>query len=447
MNLRRLNHILIPQTPGWAARLEQGALGRVLGPVRWLVEGATPEGRALLVTALIVGTAGIDVHFSYLYLVFCLLAGLLVTGLLLRPLARLPGVRLTVEHPPRVTVEAPVVFTLTVHNAGPRRRTALRLAGPFLPWDGQWEGPRPVIPLLGAGETARVTLTARFLERGQRQLGRFSVASVAPFGLFFGERRHSPEVSLAVVPRVATVADPALPAAVAYQPGGVLGSTLTGESLELLGVREYRRGDRARDLHARSWAKTGQPMVREYRQELFRRVAVILASESPRGTSDAFEAALELTAGLLARLARADCLVDLLVLGPRPLELTLGCHVRLVEEALDLLAAVKPAPDGREPGPTPPLGPRLGRQSGVLFVTTSFSPLQQGRVAEVRQLGLPVRLYLVGVRPPPGTIVLPPEWVQELTPAAVRQGPALHPPPRHPPPRHPAPVGATGARP
>jgi len=45
-----------------------------------------------------------------------------------------------------------------------------------------------------------------------------------------------------------------------------------GDATDLLGVRPYRPGDPVRDLHARSWARHGSPMVREYQESYFTRI-------------------------------------------------------------------------------------------------------------------------------------------------------------------------------
>jgi uncharacterized protein (DUF58 family) len=45
---------------------------------------------------------------------------------------------------------------------------------------------------------------------------------------------------------------------------------------EWLGVREYRAGDRLRDIHWRKTAQTGRPVVREHHEETSQRVALEL---------------------------------------------------------------------------------------------------------------------------------------------------------------------------
>ena len=54
-----------------------------------------------------------------------------------------------------------------------------------------------------------------------------------------------------------------------------------GESFEFIGNREYRDGDSIRDIDWRATARLSRAIVREYREEYFMRVAVILDIKTP----------------------------------------------------------------------------------------------------------------------------------------------------------------------
>ena len=395
MNLRELNYILIPR-PETVARWEGGRAGRLARPLLWFWRSLTPEGVILSVAVLIAGMAGIDVRFSHLYLVFCSLFALLVTAFIARPLACLRDLSFHIEHPPRVSSGEVVTFALVLKNEGSRPLFALRILRPFLPWDGSWESPPASVPLLEPGAEARVYVSARFLCRGRRLIGRFSVASVRPLGLVRGPRVDSRPAVLTILPRICRVARLSLPSRASYQPGGVVQSAASGESFELLGLREYRPGDRLRDLHARSWARLGRPMVREYRQEFFRRAAVLLHCQARRASRDLFDAAVELTAGLIARLVRDDVLVDLLLLSDQPVSTTLGCHVSVLEEALDLLAAVQPSSKQLSPMAIPLLDPYQERLSTVFCVLLDWDEERASLIEALQGRGLDIKVCLVG---------------------------------------------------
>src|SRR5262249_59829460 len=93
-----------------------------------------------------------------------------------------------------------------------------------------------------------------------------------------------------VVPKLARVEHVSTPLGRRYQPGGVALASKTGESMELIGVRPYRAGDVVRDLHAKSSARLGFPVVREYVQEYFTRIGVVLDTDRTISTPEQLEA-------------------------------------------------------------------------------------------------------------------------------------------------------------
>lgn len=383
MNLRELNYILIPRSTerfdGW----NRTRAGRLVEFVTTPLHSLTREGQILVVATLISAAAGIDVRFSHLYLVFCGLFGLLVAAFVTRPLARVRAVELRIEHPPRVAIGEEVRFTAVVRNTGDRPVYALRIHGPFLPWDGTWITRRPGIGHLAPGEEARVTLSASFLVRGERYIGRFNLSSIRPLGLMHGRRVPSAPVRLRVVPNVVPVHAPP-PPAVAAPPEGRSRSRVRGESFELLGVRPYRRGDRLRDLHARSWARLGEPMVREYRTALRRRVRVALFGATARPDREGFDGATSLAASLVAWAARGETRVELVVATDAPGTVIVGHDGSAFERALDLLATAQPGRPADAEGRI-----AIGMASGepLYLVLADWGPEQQALVGTLAARG------------------------------------------------------------
>jgi uncharacterized protein (DUF58 family) len=174
--------------------------------------------------------------------------------------------------------------------------------------------------------------------------------------------------------------------------------------MDLLGVRPYRSGDRVRDLHARTWARTRIPAVREYQEEYFTRLGVVVDCHFAGGTRRAkfaserrFEAALSLAAGVVAHMTRGEALIDLLVVGGEVHRLTLGRSLGFLDQALDLLASVdyEAVPD-REKMEREIL-PHLGRLSAVVVVTDEAGDRSERLAATIEQRGTRVvRLVVDG---------------------------------------------------
>ncbi|HSO35414.1 MAG TPA: DUF58 domain-containing protein, partial [Labilithrix sp.] len=294
---------------------------------------------------------------------------------------RLVDVTVSVDAPRRVTVGEPVTFTIacargTAKAAAPARsRHPIRVRGPFLPWDGAWLDEAPpelVVPETGP---AKATMRARFVQRGLHHLDPFTAAAVVPAGLACGPRLASEAVKLHVVPRIANVVKLPQVIAMRHQPGGVALASKSGEAMDLLGVRPYRPGDPVRDLHARSWARTGIPVVREYQQEYFTRVGVVLDSDI--ADPDRLEAAVELAAGVIAHLSRGEALVDVIVVGDHVHELTVGRSLGYLDQALDMLATVERGPKLRAADLMRRIEPHLERLSSVVVIALAEADERQ----------------------------------------------------------------------
>ncbi len=395
VNFARLNHILIPTTKAGRDRFRSSFAGKLIRPFAALYYAFSDEGRVLAVAATAVGAFGVDVQATSVYLLWSILAGLLLASLLLSRFFRLDGVRLAVDAPRRVTLGDPITFSVVVHNDGPecRDRHAVRVHGPFLPWDGAWVGRAPRLARLPAGGALRADVVARFSARGEHHLDPFSATALAPLGLAQGPAVSSAGVRFLVVPRIARVLGLTTPPGARYQPGGVALASKTGESMDLLGVRPYRPGDPVRLLHARTWARTGTPVVREYTEEYFSRIGVVVDAAAPDDRT--LEALLSLAAGVVAHLSRGEALIDLLVVGDQVHDLTIGRHLGFLEQALDALACVERAPERVPPDRlVARLAPHLARLSCVVVVTPAWD---EGALGErIRGAGVACTTLVVG---------------------------------------------------
>jgi uncharacterized protein (DUF58 family) len=403
VNWQRLNYVLIP-----AARSRRPIAEPFGEPAsrgaRWLLRlyrAFTREGRWLFVIALVTGALAVDVTHTQVYLLFSLFVSMILASLLVSPSLRLPELSLRVHAPPRVFVGAELSFVVECARTAPGPSTPwLRVEGPFLPYFGRWlTRPAPMVDV-GFGVSSSTTLKARFSERGDLTLGRFRVSALVPLGLASGPPLQSIPVRLRVVPRPANVLRLDMELATRHQPGGVALASKTGESMDLRGVRPYRKGDRIRDLSARTWARTGKPAVREYQEEYFTRVGVVLDCVAPRRRSarseEAFEAAVSLTAGVVAHLGRGDALVDLLVTGGEIHALTLGRSLGFLEQALDHLAAADLEANVDRNRLLERLTPYLARLSAVVMVVDSWDEAREAFVRGVEKSGVRVHSIAVG---------------------------------------------------
>src|SRR5262245_18946709 len=148
-----------------------------------------------------------------------------------------------------------------------------------------------------------------------------------------------------------------VPAGRRYQPGGIPLSSSTGDAIEFVGTRDYREGDPVKNIHWRSWARRGEPVVKEYQEEYFCRIAIILDTFLPRKPRPAdaagFEAAISVAASIADFFSRSEYIVDILAAGPDIYEVSVGRSLGYLGNILDVLSCLEPsyAPPFKSIGP------------------------------------------------------------------------------------------------
>ena len=275
---------------------------------RLLKRYTTGGGRAVLGIAFASMLAGLDPFRTHLGGFFVVMAALLAVAFLLGLFYRR---RLCGEWrlPVRVVCGSRFPVTVTLRNVS--RRVAYEVEASFdsLP-SGLWlrveEPGENRLGQIQPGESRNLELGIRADKRGAYTLGPIWAGTTFPFGIFRFAGRLPSRRRVLVTPRIHHISTLALNPGLRYQPGGVPLASQTGESLEFMGVREYRQGDSLRKIHWKLWARRGVPVVREFSQEYFSRVGVILDSfRPPKGP--AFERATEVAASISSYLARHNC--------------------------------------------------------------------------------------------------------------------------------------------
>ena len=128
--------------------------------------------------------------------------------------------------------------------------------------------------------------------------------STFPLNLYRTPAGQSEPWTLLILPNFHPLQGIDVPIGARYQPGGIALTSNLGESPEYIGNREYVSGDSIRHIDFRAWARLSMPAVREYQEEYYCRIALVLDTftgkehaPSPDGFPD-FEAAVSLTAAV-----------------------------------------------------------------------------------------------------------------------------------------------------
>jgi len=396
MDLAELNHVLIPGTKSARDRYRNAWLGRRLRFLSTPFMRLSREGRALLVMAGVAALFGGDVGRTEAHVLVLASASLVVSAFLFTGAYRLSGVTAGLSLPRRVTLGDEIALTISLRNDGHRTHRSIRLVPPLLPWDGTFRALPNDIDELPPGGLVTATVRARFAVRGEHHVDPFRAVALLPLGLSQGASLPTSGARFVVVPKVARVVSLTTPKNRRHQPGGIARASRTGDATDLLGVRPYRPGDPVRDLHARSWARHGAPMVREYQEEYFTRIGIVVDTDAGAASSAHLEGALSLAAGVVASLCRGEALVDVLVAGKHVEQLSLGRSLGSLDQALDVLAAVRPSPGFGAEAMLGRLSPYLERLSSVVLVALDWDDARAAFVAAMRARGVETLVLVVG---------------------------------------------------
>lgn len=364
-------------------------------------ERFTARGRFVFLLCVVLGFAGVDTRQALLYQLFALAVGpLLLAGLL--ALRRPPRVRLVGHLPRRLTAGRPVAMSVEVETVGAREsgNLAVSWTGPSHTSGGVSVEPTDSFLDCGAGRAGHTRIEVAARHRGRYVVPGLGVSGTDPLGLLATRRSvRQPDQTVLVSPRFFTLDDLHLPVGRRYQPGGIPLAASLGDSNEFVGTREYREGDPLRKIHWRSWARRGAPVVKEYQEEYFSRIALVFDTFLPRRPRTverrAFEAGVSLVASIADHFSRSEEIVDLFAAGPDIYQLSAGRSLAYLENVLDVLACLEPChePPFDEVGPH--LHESLAQLTAVVAVVLDWDEGREAFLQGLREQGVAVRTFIV----------------------------------------------------
>ena len=159
-----------------------------------------------------------------------------------------------------------------------------------------------------------------------------------------------------------------------YQPGGIALASNLGDSAEYIGNREYQEEDKPRDIDWRSWSRLGIPIVKEYQEEFFCRVALILDTHLSKRAkkNEDFEASLSLAASIADFLSRQEYLVDIFAAGPQIYIMEAGRSLAHFDQILDVVACLEPCKENPFSLIEPIILERMNRLTTLIVLLLDF---------------------------------------------------------------------------
>ena len=385
----------------------------------------TPAGRFLLLGVLF-SSFGVATVIMPVYQVFCVLLGVYLViwfaNLLFRPTIKVRG-----HLPRRVTAgdELRAEFQLTNESWRPAYDVMLWLIS--LPREIRLKSADVVIARIGSGQTVSMPLVLQPTRRGVYELPDLCPHSTFPFNLMRSGSSRYPLANVLVLPRFHRIAEIDVPVGLRYQPGGVAMSSNIGESPEYIGNREYIPGEPAKRLDFRGWARLGKPVVREYQEEYYCRIALVLDThvphrKVPRDGFPQLEAAISLAASVADSLSATEHLIDLFAAGPELYVFRSGRQLAHFDNVLEILAGVEPCKQDPFERVAPAITEELSSITTAVCILLDWDGSRELLARSIVEAGC--RLRLIFVRDGDTTVPLPADLgdVTVLSVAQIENG-------------------------
>lgn len=441
-----------PKAPrGARARLWQRLLFKSYrssaGANFFLARRLRPAGIALLLVLILASVLGLGQQKNPIYELFSLCLGLVLIGL---PWAffRRATIEAVREIPRHGTAGEVMRYTVRVRNSGRRRlRSASLSETPPDPRPGlteflharepgehernwldrtlgyyrwQWMlsqrrlfdgGSGGGLLNLRPGESGELRMEITPTRRGVIRLNDLRVLLPDPFGLFQRARKVvAPAATLTILPKRYPLPPFELPGNARLQMGGESASNVMGSSGEFVGLRDYRPGDPLRQIHWKSWARTGRPIVKELEDIYYPRYGLVLDTFPAAGEGALFEDAVSLAASFAATIDTRESLLDLMFIKDRAHVVTAGRGLARAETLLEVLAAVEAEPVADFETLAELVLRHREEMASCLVVLAGWDEARGGFLRRLRRGGIVCAPIIVGAGPAPAGV--PGVWIE-----------------------------------
>ena len=263
---------------------------------------------------------------------------------------------------------------------------------------------------LKSGCETRVFIELTPLRRGVIRLHDLRVLLPDPFG-FFQKciKVKAPPATLLVLPKRYPLPPIELPGGAAFKITGETNTNTIGNSGEFVGLRDYRPGDPLRQIHWKSWARTGRPIVKELEDTHYPRYGLIVDTLSIDRTDDTFEEAVAVAASFASSIDTSESLLDLMFIRNEAHIVTAGRGLERAEKLLEVLAGVTP----ERSGDFKPLARLVLRHrddlTSCLVIFNGWDETRAGFLRTLTEGGIVCAPLIIGMGPNPGNV--PGHWL------------------------------------
>ncbi|HOW50600.1 MAG TPA: DUF58 domain-containing protein [bacterium] len=385
---------------------------------RSLRDRLTPPGAFFVVMFFIAFFFGLNTQKSMVFEILSLLTALLLVSRLIEwPFKP----RITAERlfPRYGTVGTPVRYRIALKNEGKRREAGLVLleepCDPRPTYDEwantpeqgeekrnwfdrrmlyyRWEWliakrlgatfESAAVPPLAPGETRDIDMYLTPTKRGIIRLEGCRVERADLFGIWKRGVLLPCPGALISLPRIYRVNRPEFCGHRRYHQGGIADARKAGDSEEFMQVREYRPGDPLKKIHWRSTARTGMLAVKEFQDEYYARIGLILDTFRKESFSEELEEAVSIAASYLVGGGGGDEIIELMFVGAEAFSFSVGRGTGSPDRMLEILAGVEPCRDRNFAELTRLVGERLELLCGTVVILTDIDESRKELLARL----------------------------------------------------------------
>lgn len=396
----------------------------------WLRRRFTPAGKLVLVVLFVSALVGIDIRVVQSYQLFSISLVFIVIAVISN-MTKKSNFLVSRRMPKYASVGEAVTYQLTIQNKANKKITQLAVldiaADPrptkeefFIEqepkkssnnlFDRFFRYPRwkwlthkntiattsiTTVTTMLPGTELKVWLKLMPIRRGIIQLESVDIYQLDSIGLYRARKKISCYHSLVVLPKRYKVPAIKLSGKRLHNPGGVSNASSIGDAQEFVSLREYRPGDSIRRIHWNSWAKTNQPVVKEYQEEYFSRYGLILDTFCNNEKIEQFEEAVSLAASFVYSLHTLESFIDLMFVTNKAYQLSTGRGITQREHLLEVLALVRMSDKNNFIKLSAKIADNLTLLSGAIIIFVDWDEQRRQLLKQLQNAQIPYQVFLI----------------------------------------------------
>jgi uncharacterized protein (DUF58 family) len=364
-------------------------------PYHFAVNFLTGNGRIFLACAALSAPISFVAINTTAYHFFTMISSTFIIAFILNFIYR-PRVVCSRTLPGLAEAGSKLSCQVITSNPGSRKFYKLKITEIF--WSVYIEYPEnKVLASISPGEKTVYELVLLPQKRGVYFSKGLLVTSDFPFDLFNWGKRAGLPAKLVVFPAYKRLETFDLALGRKFQPGGIALSSHVGDSTEFIGTREYVFGDNPRHIHWKSWARTGKPVIKEFQEEYFVRLALIIDTQAVQAAL--FEQGIAMAASVADYLSKFDYIIDIFAAGNEFHHFQAGRSLAHFENILELLACIEPVARVDFGQVYNSLAGDLSGLSGIVFIFMDWDSEREKLIREVLGQGIGVKVLVYNDKP------------------------------------------------